>query len=205
MHNTWWMLCRLCQKMSSFLRTCTCWCVIFHPRPSFIKGHLPSKVVFHPRSSSIKGHLSSKVVSHQRLSFIKGHLPSKVVFHQRSSSLKGRLPSKVVFHQRSSSIKGHLPSKVVFHQRSSSNKGRTWVWHCSAMLNNPSWISGVPKPLSEASRSPNQCWTKSVDILEKDRRYTDTYRNWHAGPVLTPLALDKKLFHWILRYTSNFL
>ena len=37
-----------------------------------------------------------------------------------------------------------------------SAKLKIWVWDCSAKLKTPSWISGVPEPPPEASRSPNQ-------------------------------------------------
>ena len=52
---------------------------MFQQRPSYIKGHVPSKAVFHQRLSSIKDHLPSKVVFHLKLSSLKGCLPSKVV------------------------------------------------------------------------------------------------------------------------------
>ena len=55
-----------------------------------------------------------------------------------------------------------------------------------AKLKTSSWISGVPEPLPEGSRSPNQKPQK------RDRKYTQIHRHGHVGPGLTWLALDKK-------------
>ena len=105
----------------------------------------------------------------------------------------------------SSSIISCFPSWVVFHQRSSSIKCRLPLYVCNAdaraNLTTPKWISGVPEPLSEACSSTNQ------KPWRKDRKYRTTSRNWHVGPVLTSLALDKNKANlwWILDISKRYL
>ena len=122
------------------------------------------RLSFYQGLSSVKGCLPSKIVFRQRSSSVKGCLPSKVVFRQRSSSVKGRLPSKVVFHHRSSSVRGRLPSKVLFCPRATPEVNQAkWAWSFRQI-----------KP-----------WKKRPESVQ------GTHRNWHVGPVLTSLALDK--------------
>ena len=86
----------------------------------------------------------------------------------------------VIFCQRLSPIKGCLPSKVVFHRRSSSIKGRLLP------LSSP---PGDPHATHEVNQAK---WAWSFRQKKKTGN-TDNHtdRNWHVGPGLTSLALDK--------------
>ena len=57
-------------------------------------------------------------------------------------------------------------------------------------------MDGRPEPLPEARSSTNQTLRKKGPEVHTNKHtniqtHTDTYRNQHVGPVLTPLALDK--------------